>query len=441
MEPDGSSITISNGIISSSGGGGGSGIAIGTTAITGGTNLRVLYDNSGVAGEYSVTGTGTTVPLSTSPTFTTGLTSPLVIGGTTASSTLTLESTSGAGTTDAIIFNTASQSEKMRLQTGGALGIGTTTNGTNAKLAVNGGASFGTYGSTAAAGISNGLIVSGNLGIGSSVPTKNLTVQASSAGNGVNVDGLSSNAPSIALSNSGLVESSFGLAFASSQYSNVALAGDTVFQAVNSSSSRLIFSNQESGSIAFATGTSSGNDTFKMVVLTGGGIGIGTVTMRNSANLDVQGNLNVNGTTINAPNLGTSSAATTGTVCWTTGTGLFNVDTTVACLASLEELKDIQKPITGGLAIVSKINPFWFKWKTTTPEFVGDKYEQAGMGAHQVESVDKRLVAYSPNGKLKGVRYQQMTAVLVEAVKELKASNDRQQREIDVLKRRLGEQR
>ncbi len=50
--------------------GGASGIAVGTTAVTGGTNGRVLYDNAGVVGELAVTGSGNVV-LATSPTLTT----------------------------------------------------------------------------------------------------------------------------------------------------------------------------------------------------------------------------------------------------------------------------------------------------------------------------------------------------------------------------------
>ena len=52
------------------------------------------------------------------------LTASTVIGGTTSSSTLTLESTSGTGTTDAIIFKTGSQVEAARFNTSGFLGIG-----------------------------------------------------------------------------------------------------------------------------------------------------------------------------------------------------------------------------------------------------------------------------------------------------------------------------
>lgn len=58
-------------ITAASNGSAGSGITIGTTTITSGTSGRVLYDNAGVVGELTVTGTGTTAVLSTSPVITT----------------------------------------------------------------------------------------------------------------------------------------------------------------------------------------------------------------------------------------------------------------------------------------------------------------------------------------------------------------------------------
>ena len=79
-------------------------------------------------------GTGTAPAYSASPTLTTSLTTPLVIGGTTASSTLTLESTSGAGTSDAILFKTGSQSERMRIDTSGNVGIGTSSPNTRLQV-------------------------------------------------------------------------------------------------------------------------------------------------------------------------------------------------------------------------------------------------------------------------------------------------------------------
>ena len=74
------------------------------------------------------TGTGALVfgtsPTIATPTITTSAVIPVVNGGTTASSTLTIQSTSGAGTSDAIIFRTASQLERMRVSTAGDVNIG-----------------------------------------------------------------------------------------------------------------------------------------------------------------------------------------------------------------------------------------------------------------------------------------------------------------------------
>jgi hypothetical protein len=56
--------------------------------------------------------------------FGTSLLSPLHTGGSGAASTLTLQSTSGAGTTDAIIGLTGSQVERFRITTGGLFNIG-----------------------------------------------------------------------------------------------------------------------------------------------------------------------------------------------------------------------------------------------------------------------------------------------------------------------------
>ena len=123
-----------------------------------------------------------------------------------------------------------------------------------------------------------------------------------------------------------------------------------------------------------------------------------------------------------APSLTQTSVAQTGTLCWQTGTGQFTVDTTVACLASLEELKNIKGPITNALGEVMALRPFWFTWKDSP-----DKAEQPGLGAHATAAVDPRLAGYDSEGNLHGVRYQELTAVLVAAIQE-------QQKQIDELK-------
>jgi hypothetical protein len=66
----------------------------------------------------------------------------------------------------------------MRLNSSGVLGIGTTTMSSSNKLEVNGAASIG-YPDTAAP--SNGMIVSGNVGIGTTSPTNILSLSGSAA--------------------------------------------------------------------------------------------------------------------------------------------------------------------------------------------------------------------------------------------------------------------
>lgn len=99
----GSGLTLSAGTLTATGGG----ITVGTTTITSGTNTRVLYNNSGVVGEYAVTGTGNAV-LSASPT----LTGTVSAAAATFSDTISLTSTTAANN---------------KITQGAAINIGTTS--------------------------------------------------------------------------------------------------------------------------------------------------------------------------------------------------------------------------------------------------------------------------------------------------------------------------
>lgn len=90
----------------SNGSGGGGGLTVGTTTITSGANTKILYDNSGVLGEYTITGSGTVVAMATSPTFVTNITTPKVIGGTASNSDLILQNTSGGAGTGQVFIKT-----------------------------------------------------------------------------------------------------------------------------------------------------------------------------------------------------------------------------------------------------------------------------------------------------------------------------------------------
>ena len=54
-------------------------LTVGTTTIASGTTTRILYDNAGVLGEYTITGSGTIVAMATAPTFVTSITTPSVL--------------------------------------------------------------------------------------------------------------------------------------------------------------------------------------------------------------------------------------------------------------------------------------------------------------------------------------------------------------------------
>jgi len=138
--------------------------------------------------------------------------------------------------------------------------------------------------------------------------------------------------------------------------------------------------------------------------------------------------INVTATTVAMPTLASSSAATTGTVCWTNSTGNLTVDTTLACLSSTRKIKQDIRPLDIGLSKVMQMEPVAYNLKPEfNPKHLGP---QVGLIAEDVQKVDPRLVGLDSKGDVEGVRYMQLTAVLVKAIQE-------QQQEIDALKRQF----
>lgn len=152
-------------------------------------------------------------------------------------------------------------------------------------------------------------------------------------------------------------------------------------------------------------------------------LSMGNATDNNTFQLLGTGAKTFNGATINMPNLASSSAATTGTVCWTTSSGLLNVDTTTTCLLSDLRLKMNIAPLDVGLNEIMKLKPISYDLKPeVNPDHLG---RQVGLGAQDVIKVDPRLAAVYQSGPDKGtpsgVRYEQLTAVLVKGEQELEA--------------------
>jgi hypothetical protein len=120
-------VTVAGTLVAANGGTGQSLYAVGDLLYASTTTALSKLADVATGSVLVSGGVGVAPAYSASPTLTTSLTTPLVIGGTTASSTLTLESTSGAGTTDSIIFKTGSQATRMTIDTSGNVGVNTTT--------------------------------------------------------------------------------------------------------------------------------------------------------------------------------------------------------------------------------------------------------------------------------------------------------------------------
>ena len=62
------------------------------------------------------------------------------------------------------------------------------------------------------------------------------------------------------------------------------------------------------------------------------------------------------------------------------------------------------------------------KEKIILPATYTDK--RVGFIAEEVQQIDPRLVAYNQNGSVQSVRYEELTAMLVQSVQELQMQND-----------------
>lgn len=84
---------------------------------------------------------------------------------------------------------------------------------------------------------------------------------------------------------------------------------------------------------------------------------------------------------------------------------------TLALCSSSARYKDGISPLNLGMEVVERLRPITFRWK--------DRGEaDLGFAAEEVAEVDPILVTYNPAGEIEGVKYRQLTAVLVNAIKE-----------------------
>ena len=256
----------------------GNGTGFTRTTLTQGTNIAITNG----AGSISIAVSGT-------PSFATSVTTPIVYGGTTASSSLTLQSTSGVGTSDNILFKVGNNgaTTAMTINTSGNVGIGTsspgrllvaygasdtqiqaTSTGVNSYFQATGSSGstyFGAYGSgfgvLTSATLQLLIDSTGNVGIGTSSPVAKLHVN----GNGSQL----------------YLDNSSGGQYTTVYWLNAGVLKASAFWDNNATA--FYFGTDVSAPLLFKT-----NSAERMRIDSTGNVGVGTSSPNASAILDAQ---------------------------------------------------------------------------------------------------------------------------------------------------------
>ena len=427
-------------------------------------------------GIFAAAGTGTSVGLNVGSGKTLNVAgtfiSPTIIGGTAASSTLTLESTSGVGTSDAILFKTGSQSERMRIDTSGNVGIGMTPSSTGGRLQVNAAAnnasaritgnangmsvlnqdgltvytnlSSGAVDTTLVAGnnaatymafgIHNGtsysermrIDSSGNVGIATNSPSKKLEVYAGSNSlqilSVVRNDNTGTGVAAIGFNTSGSASSE-----ATSTKAGIGLIRGSAF-----GGGALAFYNNNSGAAGDFTTADE-----KMRIDTSGNLLVGTTTLTDGSKLVIRPATNQSGLTVQQNGAGDycihlNAVNNGGTfyyqyfVAGATNVGSISSNTTTTSYNTSSDyrLKENVASMTIGLATIAALRPVTYDWKI-------DGSSGEGFIAHELQAVIPLAVsgekdAVNEDGSIKsqGVDYSKIVVHLVAALQELKTEFD-----------------
>ena len=99
------------------------------------------------------------------------------------------------------------------------------------------------------------------------------------------------------------------------------------------------------------------------------------------------------------------------------------------CSSSLRYKTSVQS-FTGGLDIVRRLRPITFNWKE-------GGMTDVGFAAEEVDKIEPLLTTRDDKGEIEGVKYGQLTTVLVNAVKEQQLTIERQQQQINKQGRQL----
>ncbi len=165
------------------------------------------------------------------------------------------------------------------------------------------------------------------------------------------------------------------------------------------------------------TNTTGSNNTFigESARVTGGGLNFATaigsnaiVTASNQVQLGRDG--------LDTVRIGQLAAATSTQLC-------INAASVLAFCSSSARYKENVQPFRSGLNLVRRLNPVTYDW-------IERKEPDLGLIAEEVEKVEPLLVTYNHKGEIQGVKYDQITVALINAVKEQQSQIEEQQNEI-----------
>lgn len=100
-------------------------------------------------------------------------------------------------------------------------------------------------------------------------------------------------------------------------------------------------------------------------------------------------------------------------------------DQLATCSSSLRYKSEISD-LTDGLDLLDRLRPVTFKWR-------GDGQSDIGLIAEEVAAVEPLLTTRNANGEIEGVKYDRMSALIINAIKEQQAIIEEQQEQINRL--------
>jgi len=371
---------------------------------------------------------------------------PLIVTSTTAGTGILMESTdSGASTGPDIVFRRSSSSPAAGDDLAGIYWQGRNTTATNLNYAslISEIASptAGTEGTNVfltqkVAGADTTTLYinsAGYVGIGQTSPGAPLHITSTGSGTGILVESTDSGA-------------STGPDIVFRRTSASPLAGDNIagiyWQGRNSAATNLNYAqliSEIASPTAGAEGTNvflvqkiAGTDTRTLHINSAGNVGLGTTSP--SQKLHVVGGALITGTTTIGGAASVTGALTVGTTATITGAitagGNITANGNITAFSSSDErLKENVVNISNPLEKLALLNGVTFDWKDSYIESQGGldamfvRKNDVGIIAQDLEKVLPQLVAERDDG-YKAVKYDRIVALLIEAVKELKAEVD-----------------